>query len=282
MGWDFHTHTTASDGALTPTQLVERASSLGLSGIAITDHNTVAGIEEAQRAGEKLGVCIIAGVEVGARWKKVRMHVLGLGVSHTDHVFLDRLAGQRRIRQRKNEFLLQYLRGLGHGITEEEIILHGGRLGGEISELHVATLLVKRGIVGNHQAALERYIEPALERYDHYDETGRIEPVEASRWIKEAGGKAALAHPGVYKVDCLATDWIIKLWGIEADHPSHSRGQRERYRSFAQRHGLVATAGSDFHRVENQQVVRSEIGSCSLPEGEGRMIYRDLYGEDCP
>ncbi|MCI3921516.1 PHP domain-containing protein [Paenibacillus sp. TRM 82003] len=262
--YDLHAHTTASDGQLTPAELVALARDAGLSGVAITDHDTVAGVEEALEAGAALGVDVIPGVEISATGQDEDIHVLGLWVDPSNPRFLERLERNRDVRKSRNVAMIEALRGLGFDVTLEEaeaIALE--RRGGDdrsVSRPHIAELLLRKGCVSSVADAFARLIGndgPA------YVSVERVHPDEAMKWIQEAGGVAVLAHPGLYRD---AGYWIERmslsgLDGIEAAHADHDERLERRYRFAADLRGLVATAGSDFHGYRGKNPFHAGLGS---------------------
>ncbi|BFH15064.1 PHP domain-containing protein [Paenibacillus melissococcoides] len=261
-GADLHTHTEASDGMTRPEENVRLAKEAGLEALAITDHDTVAGIGEALAAGRRLGIEIVPGVEISTVEEGIDIHVLGYFVRVEDERFLQRLSELRAVRDRRNEMLIAKLNELGIPLTMEEV-LSGLRRplspGETVGRPHIADALVRRGAVRDMQEAFERYIGVGGAAYVN---PPRIRPGEAVRWIKEAGGAAVLAHPGIYGNDELVARLLDESpWdGIEAWHSDHSAADAERYLQLAERHGLIATAGSDFHGARQGKVFHGALG----------------------
>lgn len=262
--YDLHAHTTASDGRLTPKELVALAADAGLAGVAITDHDTVAGIGEAMRAGEARGIDVVPGVEIGASGDGADIHVLGLWIDWTDAGLLERLALHRDVRRARNVAMMAALRGFGFDVALEEaeavaLELRGGD-DRTVGRPHIAELLVRKGYARSTQEAFERWIGndgPA------YAAVERIAPEEAIRWIHEAGGVAVLAHPGLYAD---GDRWIERLSrcgldGVEASHADHDERQACHYRELAARCGLIPTAGSDFHGFRGSLPFHAGLGS---------------------
>ena len=260
---DLHTHTTASDGLHRPADNVRMAKEAGLGGIAITDHDTVAGIEEALREGEKLGIAVVPGVEISTAYEGTEIHVLGYYMNVEDPVFLARLADQRKVRDARNEGILARLGELGIQVSMEELREIAGRSESPeetIGRPHIADALVRRGVVGTIQEAFDRYL--AKGRAAYVDPPPRITPMEAYRWIKEAGGAAIVAHPGLYRREELAPVLLDGgADGVEAYHSDHSPEQEERYRQLAIARGKIVTGGSDFHGARKGGVYHGPIGN---------------------
>ncbi|GIP32928.1 PHP domain-containing protein [Paenibacillus sp. J2TS4] len=259
---DLHTHTNASDGTQSPAENVQLAYRAGLSGVAITDHDTVAGIEEARRAGDQLGILVVPGVEISTVAGGQDIHVLGYYMDERCPVFLDRLEKLRQIRDRRNEWMLEKLRELGLDVSLEEVIANASKDRGKdetIGRPHIAELLVSKGYVQSMEEAFDKYLGTGGAAYVN---PPRIGPKEAIDWIHEAGGAAVLAHPGIYRNDELVEEIIrYGLDGIEACHSDHSPAEEEKYRELAARYHLAVTAGSDFHGERHGQVFHGPIGN---------------------
>jgi predicted metal-dependent phosphoesterase TrpH len=259
---DLHTHTTASDGTNSPSANVRMAAEAGLAAVAITDHDTVSGIREALEEGTRIGIRVVPGVEISTVANGQDIHVLGYFIDYEDESFLRRLEELRRTRDRRNEMLIERLRELGVDISMEEVLkeLEGSKSKDDtIGRPHIAAVLVKKGYAASIQEAFERYLGKQGAAYVN---PPRIGPTTAVEWIREAGGAAVLAHPGLYDDDKLVMELIaFGIDGIEAYHSDHSPEDEEKYARLAQRHGLLITAGSDFHGERNGQVFHAPIGA---------------------
>jgi predicted metal-dependent phosphoesterase TrpH len=262
---DLHTHTTASDGTNSPSANVRMAAEAGLAAVAITDHDTVSGIREALEEGTRIGIRVVPGVEISTVANGQDIHVLGYFIDYEDESFLRRLEELRRTRDRRNEMLIERLRELGVDISMEEVLkeLAGSKSKDDtIGRPHIAAMLVKKGYVASIQEAFERYLGKQGAAYVN---PPRIDPTTAVEWIREAGGAAVLAHPGLYDDDKLVMELIaFGIDGIEAYHSDHSSEDEEKYARLAQQHGLLITAGSDFHGERNGQVFHAPIGARNI------------------
>ncbi|MEK3730993.1 MULTISPECIES: PHP domain-containing protein [unclassified Paenibacillus] len=260
---DLHTHTRASDGMNTPEENVRLARERGLAALAITDHDTVAGIEEALLAGERDGLTVVPGVEISTMAGGQDIHVLGYYVDHRDETLLARLSELRQTRERRNDQIIANLQQLGIDITMEEVI---GGLGRplkpdeSIGRPHIADALVRKGYAETMRDAFDRYLAKGAAAYASQP---RISPQEACAWIREAGGAPVLAHPGLYEDDELVRSIIeqAKPAGIEVYHSDHGPEEEARYLALAKEFGLIVTAGSDYHGVRQGQVFHGDIGS---------------------
>ncbi|OBZ14545.1 phosphatase [Bacillus sp. FJAT-27264] len=264
---DLHTHTQASDGMQPPTENVRLAWEKGLGAVAITDHDTVAGITEALQAGNKYGITVVPGVEISTRSGGKDIHVLGYYVDPGDERFLSRLAGLRETRDRRNEQIVGKLQALGIEITLEKVVAGIGRElrpDESVGRPHIADELVRLGVVQNMREAFDKYL---AEGAAAFVSPPRISPEEACSWIGEAGGKAVLAHPGLYGDDELVRSILLQgaFTGIEVYHSDHGREEEARYLTMAQDYNLAVTGGSDFHGERQGVVFHGELGSVNVP-----------------
>lgn len=270
---DLHAHTTASDGVHSPREVVRMAKEAGLAAIAVTDHDTLEGLAEARAEGERLGILVVPGVEISTALQGRDIHILGYFVDERDGLFRARLQSQQETRARRNALMLQKLADLGIRIEPEELMAAANRTGAggdrgaagsegpkrNIGRPHIAQVLVERGIVASVREAFERYLG---EGGAAYVVPPRITPGEAVRWIREAGGKAVLAHPGLYGDDGLVENIVTAgIDGIEAYHSDHAPDDEARYAAMAERFGLPATAGSDFHGKRQGEYLHGPVGA---------------------
>jgi len=256
---DLHTHTTASDGTCEPAENVRLAREQGLSAIAITDHDTVAGIPQALEAAAAQGVEVIPGVEVSSLARGQDIHVLGYFVPYADSSFQEKLAGLRETRHERNKLMIARLRELGIPITLESVYRRKQGTDKNIGRPHIAEELIELGVVSSVEEAFEKYLGKEGAAYVN---PPRITPQEAITLIRQAGGVAVLAHPGLYNDDELVQQLIaFGLDGIEVYHPDNSEAQRLKYLQWAKEHGLVVTGGSDFHGWRGEEPFHAMLGS---------------------
>ncbi|CAN7512100.1 PHP domain-containing protein [Paenibacillus sp. LjRoot56] len=262
MEADLHSHTTASDGTQSPRANVVMALEAGLGAIAITDHDTISGVAEALAAGLELGIVVVPGVEISTVAGGQDIHILGYYMNIADEQFLQRLSSLRETRDTRNEMIVARLQELGIDITMEEVlkeVANVKRKGDTVGRPHIAAVLVNKGYVSTITEAFDRYLATGAAAYAN---PPRIEPATAITWIHEAGGKAVLAHPGIYHDDALVEVITSQgIDGIEVYHADHSPEDEERYRLLAERNGLLITAGSDFHGVRGDTAFHGAIGS---------------------
>ncbi len=263
---DMHTHTTASDGRLSPRALVQRAHEVGLRAVGIADHDTFGGIEEALQAGQDLGVEVIPAIELSCEADGHDLHLLGYYMDHTHPDLLARLAYFRDIRERRAYLMVEKLRDLGYPIAWERVQEIAGDADA-IGRPHIAQALLEAGYVQSWEEAFDRLIGdggPA------YVPKAKMTPREAIELVLEYGGVPVIAHPGLNTTPEYVEQMIAwGLRGIEVYHPRHSPEEVARYRDLAQRHGLVITGGSDFHGIAEEIGDRDEHGNI----GDVRVPY---------
>jgi predicted metal-dependent phosphoesterase TrpH len=241
---DLHSHSTASDGQYPPAEVAAKAGAAGVRVWGLTDHDTVAGQEEARGAALRLGMRFVTGIELSCFLDRREVHMLGHFIDPRHRAmrdFEDLLAEQRRIRMGE---IVTRLAELGVVIQEEAVVKFSG--GKTFGRPHVARAMVEAGAVSSVKEAFDRYLgegKPAyVQRY-------RLEAAEAVRLVNGAGGVLTLAHPGVNGMERgeVVRLRALGLAGIEVDHPEHDPSLREKYRRLAEECDLVPTAGSDYH-----------------------------------
>ena len=251
---DLHAHSTASDGLLSPTELVKEAARVGLRGLALTDHDTAAGVAEATVAAEGLGVELVPGVEFGvaAPWSPPdeprEIHGLGYYFRPEHPAIVAATERMRRSREDRAPRMVEKLAGLGISLSLDEIRAASG--GTVLGRPHVARALVARGAVPDTNAAFDRYIATGRPAYVARD---LLEVDVAFAAIRDAGGLPVLAHPWFYfrTIDEMCGQLVPLrdqgLVGLECGHPGHPKGLPRRLADVAKRLGLLVTAGSDYH-----------------------------------
>jgi len=260
MDWvDLHLHTTASDGVLSPSEIVRYAKGKGLKAIAITDHDTIDGNVEALDEGAKSGLEVISGVEISAQFDLGSMHILGFFIDIGNTALKERLSLLQETRAPRNPKMVEKLRELGVELSYDEILHASG--GGQVGRPHFAQVLLKKGYVNTVQEAFDRYLGKGAPAYVN---KFRFDPKEAMELIREAGGIPVLAHPFTlhipfpHQLDALLGELVrFGLMGIEASYPEHTKDQISLYKGLAQKHDLLVTGGSDYHGIEANKV---EIG----------------------
>ncbi|HOJ23558.1 MAG TPA: PHP domain-containing protein [Armatimonadota bacterium] len=241
---DLHTHTTFSDGTLTPAEVVAHARELGLAAVGITDHDAIDGVAEALEAGERLGVTVVPGVEVNTDVPGSEVHMLGYFIDIDSSTLREALKGLREGRLRRAEQIVTKLRGVGVPVELERVLAIADGVGA-VGRPHIARAIVEAGFAADISDAFDRYLSPG--RPAHVPRP-RFTPEEAIVAIREGGGAPVLAHPASAGRDECLRDWMrLGLVGIEADHTSHRPDEVLHYYRIARELGLIATAGSDFH-----------------------------------
>ena len=239
---DLHMHSTASDGSRAPGDVVRAAKRASLAAIALTDHDTVAGLAEARAVGAELGVRIVDGVELSAVEGANETHLLGLHLRDT--VVLERaLSELREMRGRRAARIVELLQSQGVQVTLDDVLLQAGT--GAIGRPHVARALVADGWATDVRDAFDRYLGAGRPAYVAKDQLGMR---EAIAMIHAAGGLAVLAHPGPAgtreRIEPLVA---MGLDGVEVKHPSHSSQDTARLRACVDQLGLIPSGGSDWH-----------------------------------
>jgi 3',5'-nucleoside bisphosphate phosphatase len=272
---DLHTHTTASDGMNRPAENVRLAKEAGLTAVAITDHDTVAGVPEALEAGDRYGIIVVPGVEISTAHEGRDVHILGYGIPHDDPVLLSRLISLRNVRNRRNEQILSRLADLGMPISIEEVEAAAGKSGrgdDSVGRPHIAQVLMNKGYASNLRDAFDRFLG---EGKAAYVSPPRISPLEAVDWIHDAGGVAIVAHPGLYDNDALVVSLLEGgADGLEAYHSDHSAEDEARYAAFAERHSKLITGGSDFHGAREGVIFHGPIGNKTVDAGIVQKLLR--------
>ncbi|MCS6848951.1 MAG: PHP domain-containing protein [Anaerolineae bacterium] len=261
MRTELHCHTTASDGLCAPAEVVRLARLRDVALLAITDHDTIAGNDEAAAAGDAQGVRVIRGIEVSALSRQGETHVLGYGVQPNDAATRARIAALRGVRESRARGILDKLTRFGIHIPFEQVkALAGDAM---IGRPHVARALVMVGAVHTEQEAFDLYLAEGKPAFVPHE---GLTPAQAVQLIHDAGGLAVLAHPGFYAGDLSALlDEMIPagLDGIEVFYPLHTPEQTAHFAELARRHGLLLTGGSDFHGPRGDAELA--LGSVHVP-----------------
>ncbi len=239
---DLQVHTTASDGVLAPAAVVEAAARAKLTAIAITDHDSIDGLPEAEAAGERLGVRIVPGVELAAHFESDELHLLGLHLADRDAIEGD-LQAFRRERIERAEAMVRVLNSHGIAVTIDAVLEAADV--GAVGRPHLARALVAGGWVRDFREAFDKWLgwgKPA------YVEKGKLTVTDAVALVHRAGGIAVWAHPGDLATEArLARLHAIGLDAVEVLHPSHPQALAERIYDRAEKVGLLPSGGSDWH-----------------------------------
>ena len=242
---DLHTHTTASDGALAPGALVERAHELGIRTLAVTDHDTLAGVPAAAAAAAARGMEFLPGIEITAVHRGRDVHVLAYFLEPEPAGLAPFLADQRRDRTRRAREMSARLAALGVPVDLEDVIA-GAEAGGKaVARPTVARALLDAGHVTSLQQAFDRWLADGRPAY--VPRSG-APPADVVRLVRRSGGLPVLAHPGLLRRDELIPELAeAGLGAVEAYHSDHDPRAESRYLRVAEQHGLAVSGGSDFH-----------------------------------
>ena len=239
---DLHMHSTASDGVLAPAAVVAAARAAGLAAIALTDHDTLEGVPEARAAGERVGLRVVAGVELSAHEGDRELHVLGLHLTRVS-ALEERLVALRATRRTRAMQIVEKLRTLGFPIELDAVWREAGE--GAVGRPHVARVLIANGWAKDHRDAFDRLIGSGRPAYVPKQ---RLPLPEAVQMLRDAGGLAIIAHPGPDgSRSRLEMFKRIGFDGVEVRHPSHTVEDIARLGTLADYLGLVPSGGSDWH-----------------------------------
>lgn len=244
MFLDLHVHTTASDGTFEPPQILKRAKEKNLDVIAITDHDTIEGIEKVQSTQD---ILFIPGIEISAEFEST-LHILGYAIDSENEYFRKILDDLQEYRLYRNEHMVEKMNKAGFHLTIGE--LKEVAKGELIGRPHFARLMLQKGYVSSYQEAFDRYLKKGA---SFYMDKKRLSPRESIELIIKAGGIAVMAHPYQTGLDGEELEKLLKslvdygLMGIEVFYSQHTTNQVEEYFGLAKKYDLLVTAGSDFH-----------------------------------
>lgn len=261
--FDLHTHSVCSDGHHSPSEVVAMAHAAGLAGVALTDHDTGAGIAEARSAGERLGVEVVPGIEFSAEVDGRSVHVLGYWVDHDEPVLAAELMRLRDARADRARRMVERFNALGIGITYERVVEIAD--GAPVARPHLAQAVVETGACADEREVFDRYLADGgpADAPKH-----AVDPVRAVELLRGAGGVVVLAHPALFgardgarEVPIPVVEGMVAagLAGVEARHPAHDAATVARWTAIAARFGLVVTAGSDHHGGERDVPVGAAV-----------------------
>jgi predicted metal-dependent phosphoesterase TrpH len=268
---DLHCHSTFSDGTYTPEELVVMSRDIGLSALALTDHDSTRGIADFLAANDKYNdelLTCIPGIEISSSVPKGTMHILGYYIDHTDKNLDEQLLPIRDGREYRNKQILEKINKLGCELAWEDILGFAGD--DVVGRPHFAMAMIEKGLVNDKQAAFDQYLAKGKPAYaDRF----RLLPEESIKMIKSAGGVAVLAHPFTLDMgkaalrECVGELRDMGLAGIEVLYPLHPDYRRKEYLSLAKEFDLLVTGGSDFHGDLNKSIrLGSGFGSLHVPD----------------
>lgn len=245
---DLHVHSSASDGTLSPSELVEEAQKAGLAAFALTDHDTTGGIAEARAAAKNTDVELIPGIELSTSYKDKEVHMVGLFIDEKNPLLSEHVLRFQNSRKNRNLEMYEKLREEGFEISKE--LLQEMFPGAVLTRAHVARFLLEKGFIKSMQEAFDKYIGDGCRCFVPRE---KVTPGQAIELIHAAGGCAILAHPAIYHMsdqrmrelldDCKANG----LDGIEAIYSTYQPGDERYIRRLAEEYGLKISGGSDFH-----------------------------------
>ncbi|QGT99633.1 putative metal-dependent phosphoesterases (PHP family) [Candidatus Syntrophocurvum alkaliphilum] len=270
MYYDLHIHTTASDGMFSPEQIIKYSIEFGLFGIAITDHDTIDGLEPALNYNSSTGskLKFIPGIELNTELNDIEVHILGYFIDYKNQALKNRLQEVRECRYERAQKMINKLRSMGFQITFDYVkqLAQGDLIG----RPHVAQALMAKGYVFSLKEAFDKYISKGRAAYvPRY----KFTPNEAINLIKQAGGISVLAHPGLIKDQRLINEVVdMGVEGIEAYYPEHSDSQINRFLSFSSEKKLYVTGGSDFHGTSGDES-RGRLGCIGVSYDLVKKLY---------
>lgn len=245
---DLHTHTKASDGEFTPQELIDLAIGKNIKALAITDHDTVDGIEAAVEYAKDKEIILIPGIELEAKVEKGQMHILGLFIDHNNKEFKNKLNDIREYRNSRNNKFIEEFNKMGFEISLEELIKESS--GTTIGKPHFARIFLRKGYVKTKDEMFDKYFNQ--EPFNKFKKT-IYTPEEVITMIKKVNGIAILAHPQSLKLEDNELIEKIKelkeygLDGIECYHTKQTGDEMIKFKKIAEEHNLLITKGSDFH-----------------------------------
>jgi len=249
MGFvDLHTHSRCSDGTLTPNELVEYSIEKGLSAVALTDHDTVDGLDELMEYAKGKPIEVIPGIEYSTEYNNRDVHIVGLFIDHKAPVFLEYLTRFQQSRTDRNYKLCANLRSAGIDITYEALL--EAFPGAVITRAHYAAYLLEQGYVKSRSEAFERYLGDDTRYFVHRE---KVTPEEVIEVTLRAGGIPILAHPTLYKLGREQLDVLVSrlkaagLMGIECYYSTYSPSEERQMKALAEKYNLLPSGGSDFH-----------------------------------
>ncbi len=274
-GVDLHTHSTASDGTCTPKELVRKAKEIGLYALALTDHDTISGVKEAQEEAQKIGLRFLPGVEISVRFEGPgHCHLLGYFLRYQHPRLEKALFSLQEARSNRNQKMVKKLQELGIEISLDE--LKALARGGEIGRPHMAKLLVQKGVVRDFEEAFKRYLGKGCPAYVP---KALFSAQEAIEMVHEVGGVVSLAHPYYLKLSREETEEFVRslkdqgLDAVEAYYTDHDASYTAFCLELAQKFALLVTGGSDFHGANKPDI--------RLGQGKGHLhvppqVYEEL------
>lgn len=271
---DLHIHSSISDGTETPAQIVRKAKEANLAVIALTDHDTTAGLSEAAEEAEALDITFVPGCEISTRTEQRSIHILGLWLPLKDESLEKFLQHVRAVRDDRNHKIIARLHALGIEIEMEEVAANAG--GNCIGRPHFANVLVEKGIVQEKKEAFTEYLGSSGKAYVP---KAPIEPADACKALSRAGATVIMAHPLLNNPDVAWLDKKVNelaghgLDGLEVWHTEKNKGNERLLQKMARQHNLAVSGGTDYHGKNKAGIVLGKgAGNLSIPF----RVYEDL------
>lgn len=246
---DLHCHSTASDGVLSPAELLAHAASLGVNVLALTDHDAVDGLCEAKKAADQYGISLINGIEISVTWRKRTLHIVGLDINPDYRPLLEGIRDiyERRIERARNIARELSMYGIEGSYEGAYSYAGEGRL---IGRTHFARFLVARGYAKDIKTVFKKFLTKGKPGYIHHEWVSLPQAID---WICSSGGQAVIAHPARYQLGKNLLEELLDEFkalggvGIEVVSSSHTPEQVEQFAQLATKQGLFASCGSDYH-----------------------------------
>lgn len=277
---DLHTHSTASDGEKSPSELVFAAKESGVDVLALTDHDTVDGLEEAARAAKEAGLVFVPGIELNIEWPSGEFHLLGLGLKEISPSMRELLFRLRNNRVERNKKIFFALKNDGLDVDYGEFAALQGSSHAEdsLGRPHIAAYMVQKGIVKNRQKAFDKYLSKGTPFFVDFEGAPLPAAVKA---VLDSGGLPVLAHPLSLYVGWGKIKGVLEgiraagVLGLEAWHPGAKENDCRRLESLARELGFFVTAGSDYHgpNVRADRKLGRTAGGYKI---DGRFYYEEL------
>lgn len=274
MEVDMHIHSIESDGTYTPEEIILRAMKNNVVALAITDHDTVAGVKKGREVAQKFQMEFIEGIEISCNEEDLEVHILGYYLNLEDEEFLAELRELEEAREKRNRKIIEKFEKIGIIIDIEE--LKSFAPGNIISRLHFANYLLEKGIVLSKTEAFDKYLGKHGIAYVPKE---NFPPERAVKMIKKNGGFVSLAHPKLVTLnDEKLKDLIMRLKecgldALESQYSSFSKSEKQKYKKLAKKYGLLITGGSDFHGGNREGV---DIGDAGLEYSQLEVIKKKL------
>ena len=265
---DLHTHSTASDGTFSPSEVAELAKDAGLASVALTDHDTTDGLDEFMEAGKRLGIETIPGIELAAGYKNTELHIVGLFIDYNSSTLKESLEFIVNERNERNKKMIKALSRIGIEISLRELEENAG--GNIITRAHYANVMVNRGYVKNKEEAFDRYISSGRPGYVKRE---TLTPKTCIEVIRKSGGIPVLAHATLYGYGYLEIHNLVGelkgygLMAMETIYSTYTPRQSEELRKICEYYKLMKSGGSDFHGLNKPDIkIGTGRGALKIPQ----------------